>query len=94
MIDFWAEWCAPCKKLDANTFSDPDVAEEAKRFVALKIDVTEPTASAERRFREEYGLAGVPYVLFIDSTGERRPELAVTGYVGPSVMLERMRAVR
>jgi len=32
IIDFYADWCIPCKELDAVTFSNPKVIEESKRL--------------------------------------------------------------
>src|SRR5262249_25787680 len=38
IIDFFAVWCAPCRELDRNTYSDPAVLGELDRFVLLKAD--------------------------------------------------------
>jgi thioredoxin:protein disulfide reductase len=40
MIDFYADWCLPCKELDHKTFSDARVIEAAKGWVFLKADLT------------------------------------------------------
>lgn len=38
-IDFATDWCAPCKKLDATTFKDPEVRTWlAAKTVAIKVD--------------------------------------------------------
>jgi len=40
MLDFYAEWCAACRLLDRNTYTAPEVILQAKRFVTIRIDVT------------------------------------------------------
>jgi thioredoxin:protein disulfide reductase len=40
LIDFYADWCLPCKELDHKTFTDPKVIEALKGWVLLKADLT------------------------------------------------------
>lgn len=40
MIDFYADWCLPCKELDHKTFTDPLVAKALDGWVLLKADLT------------------------------------------------------
>ncbi|HMC23289.1 MAG TPA: cytochrome c biogenesis protein CcdA, partial [Thermoanaerobaculia bacterium] len=40
IVDFYADWCLPCKELDEKTFSDRAVAAELNRFVRIKADLT------------------------------------------------------
>jgi thiol:disulfide interchange protein DsbD len=40
MIDFYADWCLPCKELDHKTFADPRVRKALEGWVLLKADLT------------------------------------------------------
>ncbi len=92
MIDFTAEWCTGCKELDAHTFPDPRVAAEAERFVAAKLDATEPDAAMNDLFAR-YGVMGLPTVIFIDSNGKVLETPRVTGFTPPERFLALMRQV-
>jgi thiol:disulfide interchange protein DsbD len=91
IIDFWADWCAACKELDQTAWSDPRVQDEARRFVALKIDATEETAAVAAAF-EKYRVVGMPTVIFIDSQGREMPA-RITGAVPGEEMRRWLSAV-
>ena len=40
MIDFYADWCLPCKELDHKTFTDARVQKGLEGWVLLKADLT------------------------------------------------------
>ena len=46
MVDFWAEWCGWCHRLDKTTYVDPVVVKLASDFVAVKVN-TEGGASRD-----------------------------------------------
>jgi len=96
LVDFTAEWCIACGKLDRNTFSDPRVRKKAGHFVALKVDVSvnEDLSDEEQEKQEEafdaiqakYGVVGLPTVILYDSTGKERHR--VTDFIGPEDFLK------
>lgn len=67
-IDAYAEWCGPCKYMDKNIFSKPDVGDfYNKTFVNLKVDMEKgegPTLS------KKYNVRAYPSFLFVNSNGE------------------------
>lgn len=92
VIDFYADWCIPCKELDSRTFTDPAVMAEAERFVRLKADLTDDDEESSRLTRM-YGIVGVPTIVFIDSNGDEVSETRLLGFEKPDRFLRRLKAV-
>src|SRR5215510_13057113 len=57
VVDFWAEWCGPCKML-APLLEEVDV-EQAGRVKFAKVNVDEHPALAAR-----YGIQSIPTLLY------------------------------
>lgn len=89
MIDFSADWCAPCHELDRKTFSDPRVMELARKAVTLRVDLTH-FGDREKQIKNDFGLRGVPTIIFIDKTGAEMTGSRITGFVGPDVVAGRL----
>jgi len=92
MIDFYADWCLPCKELDAKTFSDGDVRREAGRFVRLKGDLTNENDPVVKAISARFGIVGVPTVVLLDGTGAEVDR--VTGFEAAGPFAERLKRLR
>ncbi len=94
VIDFYADWCIPCKELDAKTFSDPKVAAELERFTRIKADLTRAEDATTKALTKEYAILGVPTIVILDSSGRELEQSRLTGFEGPESFLEQIRSVR
>lgn len=69
MVDFWAEWCAWCHRLDQSTYVDPWVVRKAQVFVAVKVD-TEGSRK-EQEIAERYQVRTLPTIVFLSPEGRQ-----------------------
>jgi thioredoxin:protein disulfide reductase len=90
-IDFYADWCAPCKELDKQTFSSPEVTELSNSFIMLKVNLTSANDPGTEALRQKYRAWGVPTLVFLKPDGEELSDLRATGFEPKEVFLGRMK---
>lgn len=93
MIDFWAEWCSVCKKLEKKTLYDADVIKKSKNFVNIKVDCTNVDDPEIKGLWSKYGIVGLPTIIFIDKNGVVLRNKSVIGFVNPSKFMQIMDSV-
>ncbi|MEM7046394.1 MAG: thioredoxin [Pseudomonadota bacterium] len=60
VVDFWAEWCGPCKTI--APILDELAAEQAERLKVAKVDIDN-----HPELPQQYGIRGIPtLILFQD----------------------------
>jgi thioredoxin:protein disulfide reductase len=89
-IDFYADWCVPCKEMDAQTFAVPEVVTRSRDFVMLKVDLTSTEDPKAGALREQYQVKGVPTLVFLRPDGQEISDLRGTGFESKDVFLEKM----
>ncbi|MFI5183062.1 MAG: thioredoxin family protein [Vicinamibacteria bacterium] len=90
MVDFWAEWCGWCHRLDETTYVDPEVVRLSKDFVPVKVN-TEGGRN-ETLVALKYNVSDLPTIVFVSPSG--RPILRLSGFQGPGQFPQIMAAAR
>lgn len=82
LVDFWAEWCAPCRMLA------PTIDAIAEKFSVsasvVKINVDDNTSTAQR-----YGIKGIPTLILFNEGKELERVVGATSKESISRMIEK-----
>lgn len=97
LIDFTAEWCAPCHLLDAEVFGDPALANEINtRFVPVRLTDRQReegrNSPAVQALQQQYGVKSFPTVIFAAPDGSERGRME--GYGGREQFRRVMETIR
>jgi len=79
LVDFWAEWCGWCHRLDKTTYVDPTVTKLAQDFVAVKVNTEGSPKDVD--VAQRYDVTSLPTILFITPGGHQ--VYRVNGFQGP-----------
>ena len=82
LVDFWAEWCAPCRML-APTI-DAIAEQFSETAGVVKVNVDDNTATAQR-----YGIKGIPTLILFNAGKEAERVVGATSKESISRMIEK-----
>lgn len=88
MIEFYTDWCNWCRRLESDTFSNAEVQQELRAFVAIQLNAEKGGADLAKRF----GVDTYPTMVFLDSSGYETDR--ILGYLPPDRFLRRVKKVR
>ena len=86
LLDFWAEWCLPCKVMDSEVYPNDEVVQAAAPFALVRIDFDRKPTLA-RRYRVE----NMPTLVLTDSYG--RELFRYSGFIGAPALSALLRSL-
>ncbi len=92
MLDFYADWCVECIRMERNTFPDQAVQNLLAQLQPLKADVT-PHDETDQALMKKFGIIGPPAILFFDRTGQEMKAYRLVGYFTPEEFTDHLRSV-
>jgi thiol:disulfide interchange protein DsbD len=78
MLDFYADWCATCLRMDQHVFNQQDVLQALHTFVWVRADVTKNN-EFDRALMKRYHVIAPPTIVFFDSHGNYSPRAELVG---------------
>ena len=82
-LDFYAEWCGPCKILEAKVIPDPGVQQALEGFIFLRVDTDEHPLAGER-----FDVVGMPTLIVLNTKGEEL--FRQVGLIEPQALAEHL----
>jgi thiol:disulfide interchange protein DsbD len=92
MLDFYADWCVECIRMEKNTFKDTRVQEHFGRLQLLQADVT-ANDDTDQELMKEFGIIGPPAILFFNRQGEEMRAYRLVGYFTPEEFVSHLQKV-
>ena len=86
LVDFWAEWCGPCKALAPAVEKVAGEYEGKAKFVKLNIDDNNQVA-------QQYGIKGIPTLILFKNGAEADRTVGITSKDNIARMIDRALAL-
>ena len=83
LIDFYADWCGPCKLMEKNVYPDRQVIAQSQNWITVKVN-------GEKRpdVMQAYGLSAYPTLVFAHGNGQ--PVKIIEGYHDVPELVQQM----
>ena len=92
MLDFYADWCVECVRMERNTFGEPEIQALFRDIQPLQADVT-LNDETDQALMEKYDVIGPPAILFFDRQGNEMRGYRLVGYFEAEEFAEHLHKV-
>lgn len=65
LMDFWATWCGPCRKMDTDMWNTEEFTAFSKNFIPFKVDI-----DIEKDLARKYNIRSIPHVVLATASGD------------------------
>ena len=80
IVDFWAEWCGPCKMI-------APLLDEVAKEMPDKVKIVKVNVDQEQQLAQQYGIYNIPTLLFFKQGTVREQ---VVGKAAKKVLVEKI----
>jgi len=91
LLEFYADWCVECKRMESGTFQDAEVNELLSNFSVARVDITDNT-KAHQEILDQFSLFGPPALIFFSKSQPVEIDRRI-GYVDSKQLIETLRFV-
>lgn len=91
LLDFYADWCISCQKMDKEVFTDPTVQTALQQLILLRVDVTNNTKD-DIALTQYFKVIAPPTILFFDKNG-REIKTRIVGEVNAKTFLQQLQRI-
>ena len=91
LLEFYADWCVECKRMESGTFLDAEVNELLSNFSVARVDITDNT-KAHQEILDQFSLFGPPALIFFSKSQPVEIDRRI-GFVDSKQLIETLRFV-
>ena len=91
LLEFYADWCVECKRMESGTFLDAEVNELLSNYSVVRVDITDNT-KAHQEILDQFSLFGPPALIFFSKSQPVEIDRRI-GFVDSKQLIETLRFV-
>lgn len=93
MLDFYADWCVSCIKMERNVFKNEMVQAALSHFSLLRVDLTHNN-TFDRQIMAKYKVIAPPTFLFFNEKGQELTSLRIIGERNTTAFLSHLSKIK